>query len=95
MTEPTAGAEAQQSGEGVTSVEGAENVRRPQSYEAARQRLIEVVQKLESGSVPLSAAMDLWHEGESLARQCQQWLDGAKETIEQTLREDSSEPSST
>ena len=86
MTDPIAGADAPQSGGPVAP---------PQSYEAARQRLVEVVQKLESGSVPLSAAMDLWHEGESLARQCQQWLDGAKETIEQTLREDSSEPSST
>ena len=54
------------------------------TYEQARQRLVEVVQQLESGSVPLSAAMELWQEGESLARRCQAWLDGARTRIEQT-----------
>jgi len=54
------------------------------SYEQARQRLIEVVQLLESGSVPLSTAMELWQEGEALARSCQEWLDGARSRIEET-----------
>lgn len=54
------------------------------TYEQARQRLVEVVQQLESGSVPLSAAMELWQEGEALARRCQEWLDGARTRIEQT-----------
>ena len=55
---------------------------RPQSYEQARQRLVEVVQALEAGSVPLSKTMELWQEGEALARTCQEWLDGARATIE-------------
>lgn len=59
----------------------AEQGERP-SYEQARQRLIAVVQELESGSVPLSRAMELWQEGEQLARTCQEWLDGAKATIQ-------------
>lgn len=54
----------------------------PQSYEQARQRLVEVVQALEGGSVPLSKAMELWQEGEALARRCEEWLDGARATIE-------------
>lgn len=54
----------------------------PMSYEQARQRLVEVVQTLESGSVPLSTSMELWQEAESLARTCQEWLDGARERIE-------------
>jgi len=54
------------------------------SYEQARQRLVEVVQTLESGSVPLSTAMELWQEAEGLARTCQEWLDGAKARIEAT-----------
>lgn len=54
----------------------------PRSYEQARQRLIEVVQALEAGSVPLSKTMELWQEGEALARTCQEWLDGARGTIE-------------
>ena len=52
------------------------------SYEQARQRLVEVVQALESGAVPLSKAMELWQEGEALARRCEEWLDGARATIE-------------
>ena len=54
----------------------------PQSYEQARQRLVEVVQALEAGSVPLSKTMELWQEGEALARTCQEGLDGARATIE-------------
>ena len=59
----------------------------PMSYEQARQRLVEVVQQLESGSVPLSTTMELWQEGEALARTCQQWLDGARATIEQSRQQ--------
>ena len=53
------------------------------SYEQARQRLVEVVQALEAGSVPLSKAMELWQEGEALAARCTQWLDGARATIDE------------
>ena len=55
----------------------------PQNYEQARQRLVEVVQALEAGSVPLSKAMELWQEGEALAARCTQWLDGARATIDE------------
>ena len=54
----------------------------PLSYEEARDRLVEVVRQLESGSVPLSESMELWERGEKLAAICQQWLDGAKARIE-------------
>jgi exodeoxyribonuclease VII small subunit len=56
----------------------------PLSYEQARARLVEVVQALESGSVPLSTSMELWQEAEALARTCQEWLDGARARIEAT-----------
>jgi len=56
----------------------------PQSYEQARKRLIEVVRQLESGDVPLSSAMELWQEGETLARTCNDWLDGARARVEQS-----------
>ncbi len=52
------------------------------SYEEARAQLLQVVEQLESGSVPLSQSMELWERGEKLAALCQQWLDGAKATIE-------------
>lgn len=52
------------------------------SYEEAREQLVEIVRKLEAGSVPLSESMALWQRGEELATICQQWLDGARARIE-------------
>lgn len=56
------------------------------TYEQARDQLVEVVRQLESGSVPLSAAMELWERGEKLAATCQQWLDGARARIDAAAR---------
>jgi exodeoxyribonuclease VII small subunit len=52
------------------------------SYEEAREQLVEIVRKLEGGSVPLSESMALWERGEQLATICQKWLDGAKAKID-------------
>ncbi len=52
------------------------------SYESARARLIEVVEQLESGGVPLDESLALWQRGERLAQVCQRWLDGAQATID-------------
>lgn len=52
------------------------------SYEQAREQLVEIVRRLEAGSVPLSESMALWERGEQLAAICQQWLDGARAKIE-------------
>lgn len=52
------------------------------SYEQAREQLVEVVQRLESGGATLSESLALWERGEKLADICQQWLDGARERIE-------------
>jgi exodeoxyribonuclease VII small subunit len=52
------------------------------SYEQAREQLVQVVQKLESGGVPLDESLALWERGEQLAQVCQQWLDGAKAKID-------------
>lgn len=57
------------------------------SYEEARDQLVAVVQRLESGDVPLSQAMELWTRGEKLAAICQRWLDGAKATIDRSRAE--------
>lgn len=53
------------------------------SYEAAREELVQVVQKLEAGGVSLAESLQLWERGERLADTCQRWLDGARERIEQ------------
>jgi exodeoxyribonuclease VII small subunit len=52
------------------------------SYEQARDELVIIVQRLESGGVPLEESLALWERGEQLAAVCQQWLDGAKAKIE-------------
>jgi exodeoxyribonuclease VII small subunit len=53
----------------------------PANYEQARDELLEIVRRLESGGVPLEEALALWERGEALADRCQQWLDGAKERL--------------
>lgn len=52
------------------------------SYEQARDELVEVVRRLESGGAPLEESLALWERGEQLAGICQQWLDGAKAKVE-------------
>lgn len=51
-------------------------------YEQARDQLVEVVRRLETGGAPLEESLRLWERGEALAARCQQWLDGARERLE-------------
>jgi exodeoxyribonuclease VII small subunit len=60
------------------------------SYEQAREELIIIVQRLESGGVPLEESLALWERGEQLAAVCQSWLDGAKAKIDAARRRDKS-----
>ena len=48
------------------------------SYEAARDELVDVVRRLESGGATLEESLALWERGEELAAICQRWLDGAR-----------------
>lgn len=52
------------------------------SYEQAREELVEVVAKLESGGTTLEESLGLWERGEQLAKTCQDWLDGARKKLE-------------
>lgn len=56
------------------------------SYEAARDQLVEVVRRLESGQGGLEESIALWERGEMLARRCQQWLDGARQKLDEAVR---------
>jgi exodeoxyribonuclease VII small subunit len=58
----------------------------PPSYEAARDELVEVVQKLEAGGVTLEESIRLWERGEQLATICQRWLDGARARLDEVVR---------
>ncbi|AKH84544.1 exodeoxyribonuclease VII small subunit [Streptomyces sp. CNQ-509] len=56
-------------------------------YEQARDELMEVVRRLESGGSTLEESLALWERGEELARICRQWLDGARERLDAALAE--------
>ena len=51
------------------------------SYEAAREELVEVVRRLETGGSTLEESLALWERGEALATICQEWLDGARARV--------------
>lgn len=51
------------------------------SYEAAREELVAVVAKLESGGATLADSMALWRRGEELAAVCQAHLDAASAQV--------------
>lgn len=52
------------------------------SYEAARDELVSVVNRLEAGGTTLEESLALWERGEELAKICQAWLDGARTRLE-------------
>ncbi|MDY5132968.1 exodeoxyribonuclease VII small subunit [Actinotignum urinale] len=51
------------------------------SYEDARARLVDIVTRLEQGSIPLEESLRLWEIGEALGKHCQAWLDGVAQRI--------------
>ena len=55
------------------------------SYEEARDELVEVVRRLEQGGDSLEESLALWERGESLARTCQTWLDGARQRLDEAI----------
>jgi exodeoxyribonuclease VII small subunit len=57
------------------------------SYEEAREELIEVVRRLETGGTNLEESLALWERGEKLAQICQGWLDGAKKRLDAAIAE--------
>jgi len=56
-------------------------------YEQARDELVEVVRRLETGGITLEESLALWERGEKLAAVCQQWLDGARARLDAVVRE--------
>jgi len=55
------------------------------SYEDAREELVEVVRRLETGGTSLEDSLALWERGETLAQTCQSWLDGAKKRLDAAI----------
>jgi exodeoxyribonuclease VII small subunit len=52
------------------------------SYEQARDALVDVVRRLESGAETLEESLALWERGEALAARCEEWLVGARARLE-------------
>ena len=61
------------------------------SYEEAREELVETVRRLEAGGTTLEESLALWERGEQLATICQQWLDGVRKRLDETLEKDDDE----
>ncbi len=56
------------------------------SYEQARDELLDVVRRLESGNTTLEESLALWERGEALATRCEEWLAGARARVEEAVR---------
>jgi exodeoxyribonuclease VII small subunit len=59
-----------------------------QSFEAALERLEEIVELLEAGEAPLEQAMNLYEEGVKLTALCQGKLSTAEQRLDQILEQD-------
>jgi exodeoxyribonuclease VII small subunit len=59
----------------------------PPSFEAALQRLENIVQRLEKGELPLEESLVLYEEGVRLARLCHGKLEEAEGKIELLLKD--------
>jgi len=57
-------------------------------YEQARDELIDVVRRLETGGTTLEESLALWERGEELAKVCRRWLDGARARLDAALAEE-------
>ena len=64
--------------QGLTDTEGQFPDIAELSYEQARDELITIVARLESGQVGLEESLGLWQRGEAHAAHCSTWLDGAE-----------------
>jgi exodeoxyribonuclease VII small subunit len=59
------------------------------TYEQARDELVALVARIESGTVPLEESMMLWERGEQLAAHCQAKLDAAQESLDRATAQTS------
>jgi exodeoxyribonuclease VII small subunit len=56
------------------------------TFEEAERELQQIVERLESGNVPLDDAVALWERGEQLYRLCRERLDAAHGQVEELAR---------
>jgi len=56
------------------------------TFDEAEKELQQIVERLESGNVPLDDAVALWERGEELYRLCREQLDAAQGKVEELAR---------
>lgn len=61
-------------------------------YEDARDELVDVVRRLESGGTDLEESLSLWERGEALAARCQEVLDAALVRLDGGATPDAGDP---
>ena len=59
----------------------------PESFEAAIERLEELVAQLEHGDVPLEKSLTAFEEGQRLISYCEQKLQAAEQVLKQLAKE--------
>ncbi|MBN9611522.1 MAG: exodeoxyribonuclease VII small subunit [Actinobacteria bacterium 69-20] len=57
----------------------------PDNYEAARDELAAVVERLEAGGLSLDESLTLWERGQALAAACETFLAGARKRVDAAL----------
>ncbi len=65
------------------------------TFEEAEKELAQIVERLESGNVPLDDAVALWERGEELYRLCREQLDTAQGKVEELAKRVESAKSTT
>lgn len=55
------------------------------TFEQARDALVEVVERLQSGTDSLQESLDLWERGERLAQRCEEFLSEARARVEKVV----------
>jgi exodeoxyribonuclease VII small subunit len=56
------------------------------SYEQAREELVAIVTRLETGGTTLEESLALWERGEELAALCERYLDNARARLDAAAR---------
>ena len=56
--------------------------------EAARDELVDIVRRLESGQAPLEDTLALWERGEALSARCRKILTDAQQRLERATAEE-------
>lgn len=89
-----AGDDDTETGAEADATDSADTPRPEIGFEQARDELIEVVRKLETGGTTLEESLALWERGEHLAGVCEQWLEGAKTRLQNAMEanEDPEDP---